>query len=272
MKERAPDRHDGWCQGIRPQEETRSMTHRNSPLTAVGRHRLVAQVVEVGRPIAHVAAEAHIARPRSRSGSNATARTAPSLEDRSSAPANRPSRLPIEVLELIEAWRRDEEVVRPPYRPRARRRARLPLLRENHVALAGPARDLNRIRDIDPTGENIRETGKIIARYPGHMVHMDVKKVGKIPDGGGWWAHGRGSAGPPGNAPTSRRSATPTCTPDRRVLPPGLHRGARERDSRNDHRLLPPRASVLRCSRHHPDLPSGHRQRRELHREPSFAP
>ena len=26
------------------------------------------------------------------------------------------------------------------------------------------------------------------------MVHMDVKKVGKIPEGGGWWAHGRGSA------------------------------------------------------------------------------
>ncbi|MGP5921723.1 integrase core domain-containing protein, partial [Brachybacterium alimentarium] len=52
---------------------------------------------------------------------------------------------------------------------------------------------LNRIRDITPDGENLRRPGKIIARYPGHMVHMDVKKVGKIPDGGGWWAHGRGS-------------------------------------------------------------------------------
>lgn len=26
------------------------------------------------------------------------------------------------------------------------------------------------------------------------MVHLDVKKVGRIPDGGGWWAHGRGTA------------------------------------------------------------------------------
>src|SRR5690606_41317380 len=26
------------------------------------------------------------------------------------------------------------------------------------------------------------------------MLHMDVKKVGKILDGGGWWAHGRGSS------------------------------------------------------------------------------
>lgn len=26
------------------------------------------------------------------------------------------------------------------------------------------------------------------------MLRLDVKKVGKIPDGGGWWAHGRGSS------------------------------------------------------------------------------
>lgn len=36
--------------------------------------------------------------------------------------------------------------------------------------------------------------GTITARFPSHMLHMDVKKVGKIPDGGGWWAHGRGSS------------------------------------------------------------------------------
>ena len=26
---------------------------------------------------------------------------------------------------------------------------------------------------------------------PGELVHMDVKKLGRIPDGGGWRAHGR---------------------------------------------------------------------------------
>src|SRR3546814_7661797 len=26
---------------------------------------------------------------------------------------------------------------------------------------------------------------------PGELVHMDVKKLGRIPDGGGWKAHGR---------------------------------------------------------------------------------
>ncbi|MDN5900319.1 MAG: helix-turn-helix domain-containing protein, partial [Brachybacterium sp.] len=38
------------------------MHHRNAPLTVVGRQRAVTQVVEVGRPIAHVAAEFRIAR------------------------------------------------------------------------------------------------------------------------------------------------------------------------------------------------------------------
>lgn len=52
---------------------------------------------------------------------------------------------------------------------------------------------VNRRRDIDPDGSTNRSTKKITARYPGHMVHLDVKKVGRIPDGGGWRAHGRGS-------------------------------------------------------------------------------
>ncbi|GAA0597490.1 hypothetical protein GCM10009534_34810 [Kribbella sandramycini] len=35
---------------------------------------------------------------------------------------------------------------------------------------------------------------KIIAKHPGHLVHVDVKKTGRIPDGGGWRAFGRGSS------------------------------------------------------------------------------
>ncbi|CCH32975.1 Transposase [Saccharothrix espanaensis DSM 44229] len=51
---------------------------------------------------------------------------------------------------------------------------------------------LNRRRFLDPTGEN-RLPRRITARWPGHMVHLDVKKAGVIPDGGGRRAHGRGS-------------------------------------------------------------------------------
>jgi transposase InsO family protein len=44
-----------------------------------------------------------------------------------------------------------------------------------------------------------RPTGQVIRRYehptPGDLVHMDIKKLGRIPAGGGWRAHGRGQAG-----------------------------------------------------------------------------
>jgi transposase InsO family protein len=40
-----------------------------------------------------------------------------------------------------------------------------------------------------------RATGRVIRRYehprPGDLIHLDVKKLGKIPDGGGWRIHGR---------------------------------------------------------------------------------
>ena len=54
------------------------------------------------------------------------------------------------------------------------------------------------LRDCDPmTGELIRSSKATAVRYerarPGELVHGDVKKLGKIPDGGGWKAHGRGS-------------------------------------------------------------------------------
>ena len=39
-----------------------------------------------------------------------------------------------------------------------------------------------------------------VVRYqrerPGELVHIDIKKLAGIPDGGGWHAHGRGRAGP----------------------------------------------------------------------------
>ena len=43
------------------------------------------------------------------------------------------------------------------------------------------------------TGQSNRVGKPILARFPGHMIHLDVKKVGRIPPGGGWRAHGRGT-------------------------------------------------------------------------------
>lgn len=169
------------------------MTHRNAPLTVLGRQRAVAQVLERGRPIAHVAAEFHIARSTlSKWVARYHAEGEAGLEDRSSAPANRPTRIPAWVVELIECWRRTKKWS-------ARRITRE--LADGHgfsCCVRSVTRwltrlGLNRIRDITPDGGNLRIPGKIAARWPGHMVHMDVKKVGQIPDGGGWRAHGRGS-------------------------------------------------------------------------------
>jgi transposase InsO family protein len=52
-----------------------------------------------------------------------------------------------------------------------------------------------RLADCDPlTGELIRASRQTTHRYerqrPGELVHMDVKKLGRIPDGGGWRAAG----------------------------------------------------------------------------------
>jgi Integrase core domain len=52
---------------------------------------------------------------------------------------------------------------------------------------------------IDPiTGERVRSSRRSENRYeharPGDMIHVDVKKLGKIPPGGGWRAHGRSEA------------------------------------------------------------------------------
>jgi transposase InsO family protein len=53
------------------------------------------------------------------------------------------------------------------------------------------------LRELDPvTGTVIRATRRSAERYehdyPGSLIHVDVKKLGRIPDGGGWRMHGRG--------------------------------------------------------------------------------
>ncbi|GAB4096797.1 hypothetical protein GCM10028787_22720 [Brachybacterium horti] len=82
------------------------MTHRHAPLTPLGRQRAVAQVLERGRLIVHVAAEFRIARSTLSKWVTRYRAAGPSgLEDRSSAPAHRPTRLSVDVVELIESWR-----------------------------------------------------------------------------------------------------------------------------------------------------------------------
>jgi transposase InsO family protein len=71
--------------------------------------------------------------------------------------------------------------------------------------LGVPARTISRIlrrhqvpylRECDPlTGEVIRASKTTAIRYerdrPGELIHVDVKKIGRIPPGGGWRVRGR---------------------------------------------------------------------------------
>jgi len=111
------------------------------------------------------------------------------LEDRSSRPLQSPSRTSAEVEERVVRARQrlrvgpdrltDEVGVPPRTISRILRRHQMPYLRE-----------------CDPlTGEVIRSSKVTATRYerdrPGELVHVDVKKIGRIPKGGGWRAWGR---------------------------------------------------------------------------------
>ena len=166
------------------------MHHRNARLTVHGRRLLVHRVLVHGRPRAHVAAEMGISRQCvSRWVARYQAEGDTGLADRCSRPHRSPTRTSAEVeAEIVarrERDRRGQDQLGPdlgvPARTVSRvlRRHRMPYLRE-----------------LDPlTGTVVRASKTSAVRYerarPGELVHMDVKKIGRIPDGGGWRAHGR---------------------------------------------------------------------------------
>lgn len=167
------------------------MTHGNAPLSVEGRRRLVARCAD--RPIAHVAAEMGISRACASKWVNRFRRFGElGLLDRSCAPYRQPTATPAEVVTEIEAMRRTRKwsAARIAFELGSRGITISRRTVSRHLVALG----LNRRRFIDPTGESNRAPRPIVARRPGHMVHVDVKKVGRIPDGGGWRVHGKGSA------------------------------------------------------------------------------
>ena len=166
------------------------MLHRNAPLSVEGRRRLIQRCQT--RPIAHVAAEMGISRQCASKWVNRYRRFGESgLLDRPSVPHRQPTTTAARLVARIETMRRD--------RKWSARRIAHELAGDGvTISVRTVSRQLahlglNRRRFLDPTGENNRTPRRIHARWPGHMVHVDVKKVGVIPDGGGWRVHGRGS-------------------------------------------------------------------------------
>jgi len=166
------------------------MGHRNARLTVHGRRLLVQRVRIEGMPVAHVAKAMGVSRQCAhRWVARWDVEGDAGLVDRSSRPHRSPARASRDVEQRVVAARRDLRV--GPDR----------LADE----LGVPARTISRILrrhqvpylfECDPlTGDVIRASKVTAIRYereiPGELIHVDVKKIGRIPDGGGWKAWGR---------------------------------------------------------------------------------
>jgi len=160
--------------------------HRNAKLTTAGRRILVERIAS-GRPVAHVAAEMGVARQTAyRWWRRFLAEGEAGLYDRCCRPHHSPRQTPRSLEQRIARLRRHLKLgpVRIGYRLG---------LASSTVYRVLCRLGLNRLAWLD------RPTGRVIRRYehshPGDLLHMDIKKLGRIPSGGGWKAHGRGRAG-----------------------------------------------------------------------------
>lgn len=145
------------------------------------------------RPIAHVAKEMGISRACASKWVNRYRDLGDTgLLDGSSAPHTNPSRTPDDVIELACKLRREHKWSAAKIGTELAEKHDIVVSTstiQRHLRL----HNLHRRRLLDLDGQPVREPQKITARYPGHMIHMDVKKAGKIPGGGGWRIHGRDS-------------------------------------------------------------------------------
>lgn len=165
------------------------MSHANARTNLFAR-RLIVERVAAGWPPAHVAEQLGVSRStvykwlrRYDEGGDAA------LADRSSRPIRMPQRTSKRVEQKVLAARR------------RRKRGAVVLAAELGLNPSTVGRILARhevphLSAIDPiTGESVRSSRRSANRYehrtPGSLVHVDVKKLGRIPTGGGWRLHGR---------------------------------------------------------------------------------
>jgi transposase InsO family protein len=165
------------------------VSHRNARLTVHGR-LLIVQRHQAGWKQAHIAAAMGVSRKCVRTWIDRyDSEGEAGLETRSSRPHSMPTRTRDEIEQKVLTARGElregPDVLGPKIGVPPRTVSRI--LRRHAVPY---------LRECDPmTGEVIRSSKQTAQRYererPGELVHMDVKKLGKIPDGGGWKAHGR---------------------------------------------------------------------------------
>lgn len=173
------------------------MSHRNAPLSELGRLRLARCVVDDGWPLRRAAERFQVSATTAKRWADRYRDLGENgMTDRSSRPYCSPNRVPT---------RTERRIIKV----RVLRRwgpARIGYLLGLHPSTVHRVLTryrLARLRWLD------RGTGRVVRRYehdrPGDLVHVDVKKLGKIPDGGGWRAVGRVAGGRNGRAHTSVR-------------------------------------------------------------------
>ena len=165
------------------------MSHANARLTEYARHLAAARVARGHKP-GEVAKQLGVSRQTvykwvRRLREEGTA----GLADRSSRPRRTPTRTPLQTeLRIVRARVEDHAG--------ARVLAGSLELPASTIGAVLRRWDMPYLRELDRlTGELVRSRATDV-RYerdrPGELLHVDVKKLGKVPDGGGWRLHGRG--------------------------------------------------------------------------------
>ena len=153
------------------------MPHRNAPLSELGRLRLARAIVDQGWPEARAAERFQVSRPTAhRWALRYRAQGAAGMTDRSSRPHHSPRRTPTPVVRKVVHLRWTQRLGPAQIGPQ------VGLAASTVHAILVRCR-ISRLAHLD------RATGEPIRRYehdrPGALVHIDVKKLGNIPAGGG---------------------------------------------------------------------------------------
>ena len=159
------------------------MVHRNAQLTPKGRLILVERIVSDGWSVAVAAESMGVSRETAyRWLRRYRSEGIGGLEDRSSRPTRSPNQTPSELEDRICELRRTR-------RWGPHRIAYALEMPRSTVERVLRRRGLSRLDATDPP------TRQIVRRYeratPGELIHVDVKKLGRIPNGGGWRIRGR---------------------------------------------------------------------------------
>ena len=159
------------------------MSHANAALTPRARLRLARLIVDNGWPVARAAERYDVSWPTAKRWADRYRQAGPAgMAYRSSRPHHSPRRTPQPVVRRIVhlRWRQRLGPVQIA--------DRVGVAPSTVHAVLTRCR-LNRLSHLD------RHTGEPVRRYehdrPGAVLHVDVTKLGNIPDGGGWRFVGR---------------------------------------------------------------------------------